>query len=118
MLSNLIKDEIFRKRLSYREAAREIGIAHTTLVRAANGKQIDLSTAKKIALWLKVDLSTFLSVTQDTNTKVDIFNLLLQMNPELETLLYEILYRMAYEPLDNNDLLDILEYVLFKLSQK
>lgn len=117
-MPQLINDEISRKRLSYRQAAKEIGIAHTTLVRAAKGDPIDLSTVKKIALWLKVDLSTFLSVTQDTNTKVDIFNLLLQINPELETLLYDTLYRLSYEPLDNNDLLDILEFILFKLSQK
>lgn len=42
------------ERQGLRAAARDIGIAHTTLARAIQGEDIDLATAQKIANWLGV----------------------------------------------------------------
>jgi transcriptional regulator with XRE-family HTH domain len=58
MFQTLLKAEIERRKLSYRKAAREIGIAHTTLIGAARGNRtLDTETAMAICQWLGVPVS-------------------------------------------------------------
>ena len=118
MISQLVQERITRERLSYRQAAKEIGIAHTTLMRIIEGRQIDLPTSQKLAQWLGVSITSLLPTIQNQQGGLDLFNILLQMNPNLRETLEEYLFKMPYKPLTIEDLNDILEFIIFKLVVK
>ena len=69
MLQELVKEALHSRRKSIRQAASEIGIAHTTLNRIIDGQPYDLDTARKICDWLQVDLATILSLTVNRPTE-------------------------------------------------
>jgi hypothetical protein len=54
----LIKDAPARRRISSRQAAGKIGIAHTPLKRVHSRDVYELKTANQISNWLRVKLST------------------------------------------------------------
>ncbi len=118
MISQIVQDRITKERLSYRQAAKEIGVAHTTLVRIIEGRQIDLPTSQKLADWLGVSIASLIPTIQKQQEGLEIFDILLQMNPNLKETLEELLFRMPFSTLDPEDLNDILEYVIFKLVVK
>jgi len=62
MLKEVLDAALARKRLSVRSAAKEIGVAHTTLNRVLNGGPCDLDTVIKVAAWLNVRPAAILNV--------------------------------------------------------
>ncbi|HNR02423.1 MAG TPA: helix-turn-helix transcriptional regulator [Anaerolineaceae bacterium] len=118
MISRLVQEKISKEHLSYRQAAKEIGVAHTTLMRIIEGRQIDLPTSQKLAEWLGVTITSLLPTIHHQQGGPDLFNILLQMNPNLRETLEEYLFKMPLKPLSIEDLNDILEFIIFKLVVK
>ncbi len=56
MLSSLLGQKLANEGLSSRAAAKQIGVSHTTLLRALRGEPLDLSTVMSFAAWLGVEL--------------------------------------------------------------
>lgn len=48
-----------KEEFSFRRAAAEIGIAHTTIVRDREEKNIDLPTHSRIVKWLDVNFKNY-----------------------------------------------------------
>lgn len=85
MLSKLFVEEVKRKDFSYREAAREIGISHTTAMRLRDNKNVDFAIIAKLATWLGEDFRTLVSLR--SNNSLDLYSsmkVIFDQNPELE----------------------------------
>jgi len=69
-LQRLLNEKIDKWHLSMRAAAKQIGIAHTTLIRIINGEKCDMPTLQKIAEWLGVSPSSLVdTIEPDEITK-------------------------------------------------
>ncbi len=114
----LIQSRIKGKDLSIREAARQIGIAHTTLIRCLDGLSVDLDTLFSICDWLGVSPSTAINTFQKnsdaTNEKI---TLLIQFFPDLMEPLENILHMIEAEQVQPSIFEDILTYIEFRLMQ-
>src|SRR5687768_10090744 len=67
MLQILLENAMREKRLSAREAAEEIKVSHTTILRALKGEAVDVETIIKFANFLNIRPSELLnSMATDT----------------------------------------------------
>lgn len=85
MLSKLFVEEVKRKDISYREAAREIGISHTTAIRLRDNKNVDFVIVAKLAKWLGEDFGSLVSL--HSSNPLDLYSsmkVILDRNPDLE----------------------------------
>lgn len=55
MLDFVLQRAMQERNLSAREAARQAGVAHTTIIRILQHENVDLGTLKKICAWLEID---------------------------------------------------------------
>lgn len=115
MIKKLLVEEMKKKGLSIRAAAREIGIAHTTIIRILDDLPTDLETMKKICLWLNVEVATILN-SEDRNEKslVEKFSIILERNPELHQLFDEYYLKMENKEIELLDLEEILAFMVFR----
>jgi transcriptional regulator with XRE-family HTH domain len=116
----ILETELERRRLSVRKAAKEIGIAHTTLHGAIDGtRRLDIGTAQAIARWLKVPLSTVVeeadAAEYDRNEVVQALRLVLEADPELEQTFKDAARALAAGTLSLADFRDITEYAAYKI---
>jgi hypothetical protein len=112
MIDQILQGEIRKRGMSVRQAAREIGIAHTTLQRVMDGKHADLVSYSKISSWVGVELPTLLELKQQGDVSTQIQSLL-EKNPRLLAEFQErIRDGVSISP---NVLEDIVEYIVFKL---
>lgn len=116
MLRQLLEQEIANRKLSHRAAAREIGVAHTTVMRILNNEQADLDTVEKIGNWLGVGTSSLLglnsSIPANPYPHLQVF---LEMNPKLAKTLNKSIEDLLST---NNNLAiieDVLSYLAFRL---
>ncbi len=65
-LGELMKQELRKRGVSAREAGREMGVAHTTIMRIIDGKPASLETLIKVAEWLKVDKADLIGAELET----------------------------------------------------
>jgi transcriptional regulator with XRE-family HTH domain len=81
MIDRILRYEISKRELSNRGAARQIGIAHTTLERMLSGSPADLESIEKVSKWMHVKVSTLLDI-EDENPTVAYISSLLDKRPE------------------------------------
>lgn len=67
MLHIIFANELERRRISVRNAARQIGVAHTTLYRVLEGRNIDITTLTKVCTWMGVDTAGTVNIETRTN---------------------------------------------------
>ena len=85
MLEIILRKELYERGLSSRSAASEIGVAHTTLLRALRGQSVDVETIVKIANYLGIRPSELINTLDDSGTSLaDQLSVLLSRSPELE----------------------------------
>lgn len=82
MIDRILRYEISKRDLSIRGAARQIGIAHTTLERMLSGNPADLESIEKVSQWMHVKVSTLLDI-DDENPTVAFISCWLDKRPEL-----------------------------------
>src|SRR5512143_3774290 len=83
MLQTLLKDVAKERGLSARDLGAEIGVSHTTLLRAMRGEVVDLDTLILIADYLKVRPSTLLDGFGKTDNTVVSMSALIEAEPGL-----------------------------------
>lgn len=80
MLGVFLELQLKRRKLSVRDAAKEIGVSHTTLIAAQNGsRRLDFDTVVKIANWAGFPLSILLDEANSEQTKRNNFLLAFRM---------------------------------------
>lgn len=118
MFISILKHKLYSRNLSIRQAAREIGISHTTLQRTLSGNTLDLETLLKISRFLDIRPELTLN-SMDEATLIDqVVLLFLQSEPELLQKLYFAISQIKSNCLEISDLKEILEFITFKLRQR
>ena len=113
MLDIILRNEMSKRGLSSHTAAVEIGVSHTTILRALRGDSVDVDTIVKIANFLGVRPSEILNSTQDT-ALADQIAVLLSHSPQLETQLREAVQKVRDGKMDAATLADVVAYAAFK----
>lgn len=115
-----LEAEIKRRKVSYREASRQMGISHATLIGAVRGtRNIDLETAAAITKWLGVPLSDMITEpdpeTQKRKSVVQDVQIVLDAAPQLEQVFVLASQELENGTLSLSDFKDIVEYAAFKI---
>lgn len=118
MLKDLVYERIGTRRLSVREASREIGIAHTTLNRFLGGDEMDLKTVEAMAKWMGMTLATALGVVREEGTLSDQVTALIESEPKLAKLFAEAAEDMKKGELSADDFREVIEYAVYKFGKR
>ncbi|MEL7591757.1 MAG: helix-turn-helix transcriptional regulator [Anaerolineaceae bacterium] len=117
MLDELLKDEMRKRGLSTREAAREIGVAHTTVARMMQGITVDIPTLQKTCNWLGIQVSTVLNVEDKSELGLTSkLAMILEKQPELAGVFAEALDELEAGHLSTDDLADIMGYAAYRIN--
>jgi DNA-binding Xre family transcriptional regulator len=117
MLQKILETELRTRNLSIRGAARQIGVAHTTIMRIMDGHQIDLETLKLVCIWLSVDPLVVLGIERlDENSLASKLAILLERNPKLAEVLLNGMNSLENGRVDINDLDEVLAFIAFRLQ--
>lgn len=120
-LQQLITEELTTRRLSYRKAAREIGIAHTTLIRIIAGEPCDMPTVQKIATWLNVSPSALVDSMGNGNEHQEVINAIVAVisaEPELEYVFLEAGNRLQNGTMSPEEFRELVRYAAFRFNIK
>jgi transcriptional regulator with XRE-family HTH domain len=118
MLAAVLSDELRRRGLSERAAAREIGVAHTTFGRAVRGEEVDLPTIRKIAAWLNVRPSVLVDLGVDDDASLaDKIELLISSEPELKDIFQEAVERVEQQRMSPGEFRELVRYAAFRMGQ-
>jgi len=120
MLPRVVQDEMDRRRLGLRPAAKEMGIAHTTLLRVLNSEPVDLDTLLKVSEWAGMSLSNMLGIeeTDDEKAILATMTAVVDADPELRGIFLEAHKALLNGEIKIEDLRDIANYAAYKLSVK
>jgi len=117
MLNEILKDELTKRGLSTREAAREIGVAHTTVARMLQGITVDIGTLQKTCDWLGIQLSTVLNVEDKSELGLTSkLSMILQKEPGLAGVFAEALDELENGHISADDLADIMGYAAYRIN--
>jgi plasmid maintenance system antidote protein VapI len=116
MLANLLNDKIKEKGLSNRAAAREIGVAHTTIQRFLAGQPFDMDTVLKICSFLGIAPDAALNSLPETTEPINDLVMVLQSEPELAEAFMNAVKELKANRLSKEDLLDIVEFATYKIQ--
>jgi transcriptional regulator with XRE-family HTH domain len=117
MLKEALEQAMKERRMSTREAAKEIGVSHSTIFRIINGSTFDVPTLVAIANWLNVRPSTLLDNLGKDNDLQQIA-VLFESVPGLTDVLKDAAQAVKEQKADPRIIEDILSFAAFKLSQK
>jgi DNA-binding Xre family transcriptional regulator len=117
MLPNLLASKIKERNLSNRSAAREIGIAHTTLQRFLAGRAFDMDTVLKICQYLEISPDAALKSIPENSQPLNDLGMFLESEPELANAFFAAISELKEKRLSKEDVLDIVEYVTFKIQK-
>jgi transcriptional regulator with XRE-family HTH domain len=120
MLPTLLKSALTARNISYRDAAEQIGISHTTLIALVKNKRnidkCDIGTLKCICAWLGVPVTIALDESIDPSYCL-IINAISE-NPKLVELYNQIAEEVESGKLTYRDFKTILDYIDFILSKR
>jgi transcriptional regulator with XRE-family HTH domain len=117
MLPTIISKELMNRRISIREAARQIGIAHTTLIRILGDKAVDLTTLDQVGKWLQTPVSTLLDVRkEETSSMGQRLEFLIRQNLVLADAMEDLLNKVYGYEIDPQILEEVLAFLAFKIK--
>jgi transcriptional regulator with XRE-family HTH domain len=117
MIQILLQDKISKLGLSNREAARQIGIAHTTLNRILEGGDFDLNTLVMISTWLSVNPATLLGTLSPSDDQMlSQLTTLLSTSPALADVFLKAAHRVAEKTMSPDTFRDLTAYAAFRMG--
>ena len=119
MLQTLLKDEARKRGWSSRKMAEEIGVSHTTIIRAMRGDLVDLDTLIAIADWAGVrpsDLLNSFSKRKGADLSA-VIAVLIERIPALKEPLQAAAEAVQAGTVDPSIVEDIVTYATYKLEK-
>ncbi|MGD2158049.1 MAG: hypothetical protein PVG32_14330 [Anaerolineales bacterium] len=116
MRTELLRDALDQRKLSVRAAAREIGISHTTLLRALDGENMDIPTIEKIAAWMGIRTSLLLDLEDDDLVRsVAAF---IRQDPEIAEVFQRAVNRLESGKMSPSVLRELVRYASFLMEDR
>jgi len=116
-LQRLLKEHIDKDHLSMRAAAKQIGVAHTTLIRVINGETYDMPTLQKLAEWLKVTPSSLVDTIEPDDITMSVA-LIIAAEPTLAQVFIEAGQHVRDGEITPEELRDLACYAAFRFGIK
>lgn len=116
MIGELLQNKIRENGISKREAARQIGVAHTTVNRIIKGVPPDLPTIYAVSEWLGVNPSVLIDIDSQNNLAAKV-TAILQQNPKLAEVFAEAFSRVEDGRMSPSEVEDLIAYMTFRLEQ-
>ena len=118
LLHTLLNAKISQQNISVREAARSIGISHSTLERFLDGKmRPNIDSTVLISRWLGVDPSVIIENSGPSGRRDDVTEFL-SAYPELLDLFRDVLNGIKNNEVAPDIVNELIQYIRFKLSYK
>lgn len=119
MLSRLLEEELERRGVSLREAARQIGVSHTTLNMVKKNRPLEVNTAYLICQWLGVPITVAVEQgVSDSDMLISRIGALLTAAPELANILTVAAQEVEKGTLTSDDFKEIMQFAAFKIQQR
>ena len=123
MQSNMnlvLRSELERRRISAREAARQSGLSHTTIVRALKGDNVDLETIRLICAWLEVDPTTMVDFGHDQGNDEWLGKLttLISSNPQLRENMLNVFCKVEMDAINPRIIDEICAFIMFSMEKQ
>jgi hypothetical protein len=119
MLQRMLQEEIRSRGLSVRRASIQIGVSHTTVFRALEGKQLDLPTIDLICKWLGINTIEVLRLPQNQSpTTADKLAVLISRNSRLSAAMDRLVEMYENKELEAVIVADVLAYISFRVSNR
>ncbi len=115
MFTALVKEELQKRGLSFRDAAKQIGVAHTTVIRATRGDPLDIDNLIKFCAWLGVKPATVLNSFANDDITASI-SMIIEREPKLAEIFKQAIDDLEEGRISPEDLSDIVNYAAYKLQ--
>lgn len=117
MLAAKLSQKMMENGLSPRQVGQEVGVSHTTILRAAKGDDVDVRTIIQLSEWLGVKPATLLNSMASTETGLaDQIEVLLSGNPLLEQELGLAIEAVAQGQIAPVIIADIAAYAAYRIK--
>ena len=116
MLKTALQAAMQHRGLSSHSAAAEIGVSHTTVLRALRGDAVDVDTLVKIADWLHVRPSELLNSLSSRATLSEDLSVLLSHSSELEQVLGDLVQSIEDGKMNKAVLDEVVAFAQYKFS--
>ena len=118
-LDVLVAQALKDRKLSLRKAAKEIGLAHTTVARLVQGESYDVRTLLQVCSWLRVKPCDVLNAEGEVGGPSQVASQLavfLQLHPGLMAKMEEVLGGQGKNPLRTETVQEILAYLSYRIG--
>ena len=117
MLQQVLRDAVADRGISARQAAREIGVAHTTVIRILEGHNPSHKSLQKVAEWLGTPAEAFALVNREGDDGVAAQLLVfLKRNPEVGKAFRDVMDAFNNGSIEDDDVNEILKFIHYRLS--
>lgn len=117
MIDRILKDELRRRGLSARDAAKRCGISHTSILRALRGENIDLTTVKAISRLLDLEPAEILKLEMETGDTLSAeIGIILHQEPKLEEAYRMVIERYHKSEIGMEVVIDVLRYTVIRVQ--
>ena len=118
-LIQLIEDRMQKNRYSIREVSRQVGVAHTTIIRVLGKETVDVDTLIKLCKWLGVSPAIALDGMIETDrTLADQIATVLEAYPGLKEVFTEAMERLNRGEISPDTMADLIAYANYRLNVK
>ena len=118
MLTSLLKEHMRERGMSLRQAAKEIGVSHTTISRILGGQTADIDTLVAIAKWMKISPSTLMDTGGEADSKTLSAKIaaVIEQHPDLAKVFDEALSRFEAGKISTETITDLIAYMNYRLG--
>ena len=117
MLQKVLHEAMRDRSLSSRQASKEIGVAHTTVLRVLDGQLPSHTTLIKVAAWLGTPAQAFALLGREGNEGIAAqLMVLLDKNKELAEQFGKVLTAYNDGKIGEAEVEDIIRYISFRLG--
>lgn len=115
MLSRLLREEIERRNIAVREAAKQIGVSHSTIYAIFNRKPLEVETAYLVCKWLNVPFAAAIDHDDCIETAAVAIEIMLRKVPALKDVFIQATQELNNGRLTPEDFNDVVEFAAFKI---